>query len=111
MKNATKLITSIQEHIDKRSANSSAERMFAEFQFLCKLHRDFEKYLEDTKLKYNLNKMRRNKRLKEKRKLFCEWYINTNKSKQYKEILIELSEMVFVSQRTVELDILTKLSI
>ena len=37
------------------------------------------------------------------------WSINTNKSKQYKEILIELSEMVFVSQRTVELDILTKL--
>jgi len=50
--------------------------------------------------------MRRNQRLLKKRKLFAEWYALKNQNKKMlKEIILDLSEMVFASTRTVENDL------
>jgi hypothetical protein len=51
--------------------------------------------------------MKRNKRLLEKRKLFTEWYtLKHQNKKMVKEILIDLSEIVFSSTKTVQKDLL-----
>lgn len=49
----------------------------------------------------NTKKMRRSKELIEKRKEFVTNYVNHNQSKQMKVIVTELTEMLFLSERTI----------
>ncbi len=51
--------------------------------------------------------MKRNEKLLEKRKNFVTNYVNKNKSKQMKVLVGELSEMLFLTERTIY-NILTK---
>lgn len=49
----------------------------------------------------NLKKMKRSKELIEKRKDFVNEYVRRNQNKQMKVIVTELTEMLFLSERTI----------
>ncbi|GAA5084401.1 hypothetical protein GCM10023210_04180 [Chryseobacterium ginsengisoli] len=51
--------------------------------------------------KSNLEKMKRSKELIEKRKDFVNDYVKRNQDKQMKVIVTELTEMLFLSERTI----------
>ena len=91
-----------EKYIASYELEKSKEDLFNEFQKIVDLHKDFEDYLKKNMLNETLEKMQRNKRLLEKRKLFFEWYfIKTQNGSVNKEIFINLSEMVFVTTKTV----------
>ena len=71
------------------------------------LHIEFEIYIKEKGLKSQLEQMERNKRLLEKRRLFVEWYfVKTQNRLLVKEAFIDISEMIFVSTKTVQKDLL-----
>ena len=97
-----------EKYIEKYNLDITVQELFDEFECVYQASIDFEKYLKESSLIYKLNKMKRNQRLKEKRSIFCKWYMEknqSNKKKKYRALLIELSEMVFVSERTVQFDV------
>lgn len=103
MSTRTDILSLTENFINEHEPNSSPEEMFLRFEIISTLHREFEAYLVNEKIIYNLNKMNRNERLKEKRKLFAEWYIKKNQDKKMmKEMLYELSEMFFITKRRLE---------
>lgn len=53
------------------------------------------------KTTFNLKKMKRSKELTEKRKDFVNDYVKRNQDKQMKVIVTELTEMLFLSERTI----------
>lgn len=84
----------------------SVEELFIHFKEIENTHKEFNQYLQKENLNYTLEKMRRNERLKAKRELFTKWYFLQKKRKELtKKVLIELSEMTFLSERTVQGDI------
>lgn len=96
----------MEKFIDDHSLETTPEAMFIEFEALATMHREFEAYLSNENLTVKLNTMQRSKVLKEKRKLFIEWYILKNQNdKILKEMIYELSQMTFAATRTVEYDI------
>ncbi|WP_194767864.1 hypothetical protein [Tamlana sp. I1] len=98
---------SAQQYIDKYNLNTTPELLMKQFQLIIELHKDFNKYLKTEKLNQKLEKMNRSQRLLEKRRLFAEWYtLNNQNKKMVKEILIDVSEMVFASTKTVQKDLL-----
>lgn len=104
----TELNELAQSYIDKHNLDLTIEELFNEFERIHNAVIEFEKYLKSTGIKYKLNKMRRNERLKEKRSLFCKWYFQNHQNdntKKFKALMIELSEMTFMSERTVQFDV------
>lgn len=102
----TDFIEKTADYIQEYNLDLSPEQMFIEFNRIVILHRKFEAYCNNSGLTIKLNKMQRSKRLKEKRKLFVDWYILQNQNtKILKEMIYELSEMIFSVERTVEKDI------
>jgi len=100
------ILKSAEKYIKKHNVDKSAEELFIEFKNIIDLHQEFEKYLKEKKLNQNLEKMRRNKRLLAKRKLFAEWYLLTNQNKlATKVVFIDLSEFTFSTRRTIESDL------
>lgn len=96
------------EYIERYELDLTVEELFEEFEHIYQASIDFEEYLKTSGIIYKLNKMKRNARLKEKRSIFCKWYFTKNqndRSKKYRSLLIELSEMIFVSERTVQFDV------
>lgn len=103
MSKNTNILKSVSNYIDKYNIDSSPEEMFLHFEQLATLHREFEAHLNNEKLYFRLNAMKRSERLKSKRKLFMEWYIEKYQNQKIlKEMVFELSEMAFVTTRTVE---------
>jgi hypothetical protein len=102
----SEILKNTQDHIEEHGLSTSSEELFISFEILSTLHREFEAYLNNEKLIFRLNAMKRNKRLKEKRKLFAVWYIAKNQDKKMmKEMLYELSEMFFITTRSVQNDL------
>lgn len=84
----------------------SPEQLFAEFEQVLRLHAEFEAYLKNNRINYKLNSMKRSKRSLERRKLFIEWYFLKNQNTmKTKEAVMNLADMAFVSERTVQLDL------
>ena len=97
------ILESAENYIKKHDEEKSVEELFIEFQNIVDLHEEFEKYLKVNKLNENLEKMKRNERSLARRKLFSEWYsLKSQNVKKNKEILIDLSEMCFISKRRIE---------
>lgn len=93
---------SFEDYIKRNNEDTTPESMFLEFQMVLEIHAKFEKYLKKENLNYKLEKMERSQRLLEKRKLFVDWFILQNQNKKMaKEIVIDLSEMLFVSTKTI----------
>ena len=108
MSKLIELNKTVQKYIDKHKLDISVEELFIQFEKICLLREEFDLYIETTGIKYELNKMKRNERLKEKRSIFCQWYFTkhqNNRDKKYRALLIDLSEMLFVSERTVQFDV------
>lgn len=100
------ILNTAEKYIEKYNLDISPEQLFIEFQQIIALHESFNEYLKEEKLNAKLEKMKRNKRLLEKRKLFIAWYALKNQNqKMAKEIFIDLSEMVFASERTVQIEL------
>ena len=85
MKNATKLtllykniLTLLENYIKTYDLDVSVEELFVEFHRICLEHQKFELYLQEKEGNNFLNKMHRNKRLKEKRRLFELWYFSNS---------------------------------
>ena len=93
-----------EQYIIDNNLNISVEELFNQFEMLCDIHEQFSIYLKQSRLIYKLNKMRRNKRLKAKRSIFCKWYFDKFQNKPSKVLINELEEMTFVSERTVRDD-------
>src|SRR5690606_41694486 len=92
--------------IYENEVDTSAETIFGEYENLVTLHREFEAHHHNEGLNIKLNKMKRNELLKQKRKLFIEWYILKHQNEKIlKEMIYELSHMIFATTRTVEYDI------
>ena len=97
------ILKSAEDYIIKHDFGKSVEELFIEFELIVDLHKEFESYLKRQHLNEKLEKMKRNERHLEKRRLFSLWYsAKTQNCKKTKEILIDISEMCFVSTRTVE---------
>ena len=94
------------DYIEKHGLEITPEQLFVEFMAIVKWHEEFECYLKESKIIYKLNKMKRNKRLKEKRKLFVQWYFTKNQTELSKTLQLDLSEMVFVTTRTIREELL-----
>ena len=94
-----------QGYIERHNLNLTIGELFEEFEHIYQESIMFEVYLKESKIIYKLNKMKRNARLKEKRAIFCKWYFTKFQNKMTKELFIELSETVFVSERTIQDDI------
>lgn len=105
MKRHNNILENAESYIESNGLDISPEQLFIEFMFIVKCHEEFDCYLKESKLIFKLNKMKRDERLKKKRELFNKWYFSKYKNKFTKELLIELSEMTFVSERTVQLDV------
>lgn len=89
-------------YIREYGLDCSPEELFIEFQRITKLHEEFEEYLKSTPHHQRLNNMKhRSKRMLEKRRLFYEWYIETNQDSFVKEVIHDLAEMTFTTGRTV----------
>lgn len=100
------ILKETERHIIKYDLEISPEELFIEFENIVKLHEQFEGHVRELAIYNKLYQMERNQRLKEKRRLFAEWYVQKNQnSKLLKEMLFDLSEMVFTSTRTVEKDL------
>lgn len=103
MSNPKNILQTAENYITKHNLNTTPEQLFIEFEALTKIHNEFEDYLKANSLNTQLEKMKRDQRLLEKRRLFVEWYFLKNQNKQsVKETLINLSEMSFTSVRTVQ---------
>lgn len=105
MKNRNDVLAECLEFISQHNQNYSAEQLFAQFLEQVRALQEFEQYLFKRGVNQKLGKMNRNERLKKKRRLFTEWYLNVNKDKPTKVVLIELSEMLFLSERTIQSDL------
>ncbi len=100
------IIKSAENYIKKHDDTKSVEELFIEFNQIVALHKEFEKYLKEQGLNQKLETMQRNKRLMAKRQLFASWYSVKNQDTQFmKETLINLSEMTFVTPRSVIRDL------
>lgn len=90
------MLNKVNNYIEKHDMDIDPESVIAEFERANQLHKEFEQYLKD-------NKMQRNSKLLERRKLFVEFYINKySNQKSIKQMIIELSELTFSSCRTIE---------
>lgn len=97
------ILKTTQKYIEKYQLEVSPEALFIEFRQLIELHKNFNNFLKHEKLNQKLEKMQRNKRLLEKRRIFAEWYTLLNQNdKMAKEIIIDLSEMAFTSTSTIK---------
>lgn len=101
-----KILKKAEIYLEQNEIEMTPEELFIHFKKMVDCHGEFNEYLKKTNLNKKLNKMQRNKRLIEKRKLFTEWYILQNQnSKRIKEMVNDVSEMVFASTRTVFKDL------
>ncbi len=95
-----------EKYLQEHNINMSVEELFIHFQEIINVHHDFELYLRQNNINQELEQMKRTERLKTKRELFAKWYFLHKRNKGLtKQVLIELSEMVFLSERTVQGDI------
>ncbi|MBD0822633.1 hypothetical protein [Aestuariibaculum marinum] len=102
------ILKSSEDYIKAYGLDISPEELFIQFEFIIECHKDFNMYLKDNGLNEILEKMKRSKRLLEKRKLFTNWYIQKyQNNKMLKELHLDLSEIVFASERTVREDIIS----
>lgn len=93
------MLNKVNNYINKHDMDIDPESVIAEFERANQLHKEFEQYLKD-------NKMQRNLKSLERRKLFVEFYVNKfNNQKSIKQMIIELSELTFTSCRTIERDL------
>ncbi|SFS30740.1 hypothetical protein [Lutibacter maritimus] len=107
MSKTRNIIADAEKYINKHNVPCTVEELFIEFERKYRLHIEFEAYLKQENINSKLEKMRRDKRLLEKRKLFAEWYFVKNQATQsVKKSFINISEMVFASTKTVQNDIL-----
>lgn len=102
------LITYAENYIKNHNLDLTVEELFKEFERVCTVYEEFTNYLNESGLIYKLNKMLRNKRLKERRSVFCKWYFTKYQNKPTKVLMIELSELTFMSERTVQEDTFCK---
>jgi len=102
----TRILKLAEKYIDTYGIEITPEELFVEFAQIVERHKAFERYLRESKVLYKLNKMKRNQRLKEKRKLFVQWYFHKNQDQLSKVLQIDLSEMVFVTPRTIREELL-----
>tara|TARA_B110001452_G_scaffold28410_1_gene22319 strand:- start:5735 stop:6073 length:339 start_codon:yes stop_codon:yes gene_type:complete len=103
----TNILKSTEKYIKKHGVSKTPEQMFIEFQAVFNLHKEFETYLKENGYNTKLERMQRNKRLLEKRRLFINWYfVKTQDDLLVKEAFINLSEMIFASTKTVQKDLL-----
>src|SRR5690606_35990581 len=92
------MLNKVNYYIEKHNMDIDPESVIAEFERANQLHKEFEQHLKD-------NKMQRNSKLLERRRLFVEFYINKYQNqKSIKTMMIELSEMTFNSISTIEKD-------
>ena len=100
------VLNKAQDYINKFGVEQSAESLFAEFELKLRLHKEFETYIRQKGINEKLEAMQRCKRKLAKRKLFAEWYLNkTQNDLSIKTALINLSEMTFASERTLQIDL------
>lgn len=96
------ILKSAENYIDKFGEDKSVEELFIEFQIIVELHQEFNEYFKKSKHYYRIKPMNRSKRKLEKRKLFIEWFFIKNQNNKFsKEILNEIAEIIFTSERTV----------
>ncbi|WP_142783358.1 hypothetical protein [Changchengzhania lutea] len=101
------LLQSVEQYIIDHGLNITPEELFVQFNHIVESHHQFEYYLKLNGINENLEKMKRNKRLLEKRKLFVDWYFLKNQNKKnIKSLMIEASEMLFTSTKTIQIDLL-----
>ncbi|WP_067145338.1 hypothetical protein [Pseudotamlana agarivorans] len=101
------ILKHVQSYIDKHEIKTSPSALIAQFEIIIELHREFETYLREHNINQELEIMQRSKRMLEKRRLFIEWYqLKHQNNKMVKEILIDLSEMIFISTRTIQNDLI-----
>ncbi|MBS9774589.1 MAG: hypothetical protein KGV59_05465 [Tenacibaculum sp.] len=106
MNKQQKFIQQCEDYLQKHNINMSIVELFIHFQEIVFLHKEFNSYLKQTDINQSLESMKRNDRLKAKREIFSKWYFLHKRNKGLtKEVLIELSEMVFLSERTVQDDV------
>ncbi len=111
MKNIN-FIHSAEEYVQRFNLECTPEILFAEFKAAVEIHGRFDNHLHNSGLIKKLSKMERNPRLKERRRLFAEWYIQQNQNnKIMKEMLHELSDIAFVSTRTIEKDLCSEATV
>lgn len=96
------IIALTEQYIKENDLDITPEALFIEFKIMVELHQEFDIYLKNEGLNENLEKMNRNKRRQEKRKLFIDWFTTKNQNnKLSKQIVIDLSEMLFVTPKTI----------
>lgn len=106
MNHKDNIFEATESYLEEFQVEKSAEELFCEFEMLVQLHEDFDRYLNENKFNSKLETMKRSERLLAKRKLFVNWYSERNQNNQLtKDMFINLSEMTFVSQRTLYNDI------
>ena len=86
-------IEQIDDFVEKHGLECSAEELFIYFNEIVQLHDEFNQYLND--MQY------RCKKALDRRKLFVEWYFKKYQNeKNVKRLIMDLSEITFVSERT-----------
>ena len=99
------ILVDAKRYIDEYGLECSPEELFIHFFELMKVHKEFETYIRSTPHNSRLEKMKRSDRLKEKRKLFAQWYSLQNQDKMSKQIISDIGEFTFSSSRTVYYDL------
>lgn len=101
-------IKEAEQYITENNLGITVEELIQEFEHVAQVFEDFDLYLKESGLKLKYRNMLRSKRLKEKRKVFCKWYFDKYQSKPTKVLIAELSEITFMSERTVQEDTFNK---
>lgn len=87
------------EYIKKYDQGKSPEELFIEFEQITRMHAEFREHLKTLDL--NLDNMRRSEKMMLKRKIFMEWYLQKNQDRYMEDVIDEISEMTFLTGRTV----------